>query len=236
MLRIEQLESRDNPSSPYPGFIPGWEGDVNLSSGDIDNNGTVDTIGMAGDGGSARLVVRSGGHLGLPDDPGSRPGDIIVNEIWFDLDWRNGGIPAGVRLDDGRWAVAATPAVGGGPLVRVKAFTGPAFDHTTVAYDPDFRGGLDLTAVGVSGSLPFGQIAVWPLAGGGPIAKLLDPNTGTMVAFAVMNPGGVATPGGDVVAPIGAGFGFDPSGTVEGVYYGGSNPGDPVEFAPWIEA
>jgi hypothetical protein len=79
-------------------------------------------------------------------------------------------VPAGQVLFD---VVAVGTGPGGGPVVRVNSLSTGAFTATFAAYDPNFRGGVNVAVGDVNGDgVP--DVVVTPGPGGGPHVKVLD--------------------------------------------------------------
>jgi hypothetical protein len=200
--QVEQLEDRENPSLAVPeafvGFMPGYDGPLAFTAGDVDGNGLVDTIGVAaeGGGGSVRVVVRSGGTPGLPpvigpDGVGYDPtfAQVIHDKVYFDEDFRGGGVVSSLRAPSGDYSLLViSPGQGGGPLV---AFVDLMREEVTVkvALDINYRGGLRFTqlppldGVGYPDSLILATPA--PGGGGGPVATIFDGNGEFLRSFYV---------------------------------------------------
>lgn len=102
MLKLEQLESRENPS----GIFPGFDGPVHSALGEFNGDLHVDKVYVAGETGSARVMVVSG----LDDS-------ILLNTIAFDPNFRGGG-----RLKVVGDTLFVVPGLGGGPVVEKFSF------------------------------------------------------------------------------------------------------------------
>lgn len=104
------------------------------------------------------------------------------------------GMTAGVRVTvedlnrDGVPDIVTSPAEGGGPRVRV--FDGVTFAGTAdfYAYDPDFRGGVSVTAGPLGGGLV--GIATGAGLGGGPHVRVFTPSGSELAGFYAGNPAG----------------------------------------------
>jgi uncharacterized delta-60 repeat protein len=118
--------------TPFPGFA----GFVRTATGDVDGDGTPDTILVTGPGTPARFAVISGADhttvLVPPTDP-------------FGGDFTGGGFAAAGDLDgDGRAEVVFAPDQGGGPRVVVYSLVDgrPVVRASFFGIDdPAFRGG-----------------------------------------------------------------------------------------------
>ena len=106
-----------------------------------------------------------------------------------------GDFAGGTRLTtadltgDGIPDIIAVPGAGGGPIVRVFDGNTGAPIRSWLAFDPDFRGGLQVAAADVTGD-GVADVIVTPDGGGGPIVRVFDGLTNAMVAnFFALDPG-----------------------------------------------
>ncbi|QDU19646.1 DUF4394 domain-containing protein [Urbifossiella limnaea] len=159
-----------NASGQYPGSpaatlqpFPGFSGTLRVAGGDVNGDGTADTVLVTGPGTALRLAVISGVDnstvLVAPFDP-------------FGGNFTGGGFVAARDLDgDGTDEFVVTPDEGGGP--RVSVFGRNADGTTTVRAnflgidDPNFRGGARAALGDVNGDgVP--DVVVSAGFGGGP--------------------------------------------------------------------
>lgn len=130
-MKLEILESRENPTN----LIPGWDGGEQIARGMFDGDNLADTAVVAEAGGSCRVMVF--------DENGVE----IFNMIVFDPNFRGGGriavVPASLSADYSvPDALLVVPGAGGGPVVaRFDFAAGTRFDFFA-PYDSSFRGGL----------------------------------------------------------------------------------------------
>ena len=82
---------------------------------------------------------------------------------------------------DGIPDIVATPGAGGGPIVRVFDGSTGAQIRSVMAFESDFRGGLQVAAADITGD-GRADLIVTPDAGGGPIIRAFDGVTGATVA------------------------------------------------------
>lgn len=208
-LVLTPLESRDTPSALFdysahaPGtqLIPGYDGPVYVSSGDVNGDGVIDTIASAGFGGGPRVRVLSGGapgadpvpvpagrDIGPQASPGERVvqppgvGDVLYDGFVYAPEFRGGvRVAAMVNPEPGEPDyMVVVPGPGGGSHVRVFTADG-SYDHSFLAFDdPNYRGGLFAVATTVDFRVPapphpFGEhLLVMPLDGGGPVVAAFD--------------------------------------------------------------
>jgi uncharacterized protein (TIGR03118 family) len=134
-----KLTARGSPLAVFSGFA----GPVRAATGDVDGDGTPDTVLVTGPGGPVQLAVVSGADdktlLLNPTDPFGDPsftGGAFVDVGDVDL--------------DGRAELVVSPDQGGGPRVVVLDVTGGALQVRANFFgidDPTFRGGAR-TAIG----------------------------------------------------------------------------------------
>lgn len=205
-LALTPLEARDVPAAFDPQFydqsfspIPGWTGEVRTTVADLDGNGSVDTAYVAGPGGSARVVVYSGGRPGEPlvtsgttgvlKVPGE--GDVVADFIVFEDGFRGGADVTSVNVPGGPDCLVFVPGEGGGPRVRVLSLDGST-DASFFAFDdPDYRGGLLVERTTFDPNVPAGphdpgvHLIVLPREGGGPRAAVYDRDGTELASFLV---------------------------------------------------
>jgi hypothetical protein len=194
-LTVTQLESRDTPAAFDPTYhvanfqpIPGWTGPVSTTSADVDGNGTLDDVYAAGQGGSADVVVYSGGTLGVNETvigPEGRPvqqpeglGSVLFSGIIFDPSFRGGGdvstIRQGAGLPD---EILVIPGAGGGPvaaIISLDTATGGSTVNTFLCYDDvNYRGGMKAVVTPETLNGP-DVIMFLPNQGGGPVVSVFD--------------------------------------------------------------
>ncbi len=197
-MKVEQLETRDTPAAFDPtayaaGFEPvtGYRGAVVVTHGDVNGDGSVDTIYAVADGGAPRVVARSGGTPGAGLVPSSTPGvlkvagegDELFSGFVFEKTFLGGVDVAVIRRPGQSDLLAFVPGVGGGDRVHVMALDGSGIDYSFSALnDPNFRGGLTAQSATVRREFPvqphqFGiHLLITPRvgSGGGPRAVAFD--------------------------------------------------------------
>ena len=190
-LRLDALESRDVPSTSTqffavaagaggPGVVyvydavthaevfsfspfgTGYTGGMTVAVGDLTGDGYDDIIVGAGAGGSPRVVVEDG-----------QSESMLATFFAFDSSFR-GGVNVASGFWDGAADVILGAGSGGGPQVRVIA--GYSVTSSTqfqlasfFAYDPSFRGGVNVGAGNFFGS---SSIIAGAGNGGGPQVEI----------------------------------------------------------------
>lgn len=242
-LYCVKLESRDNPATVFPpldpatradGFqpIPGWSGEVGYTIADTRGTGVLDSVYVAKEGGSVRVVVYSGGEIGKRHDQ-SNHGDILFDRVIFDPSFRGGGnitsVPQGDGLPD---LIVVAPGIGGGPVVKMFTIDG-SVDKATLPYSEEYRGGVNVFAPWIGGKR--GELVFTPGEGGAPLMKRYDPAADVYTGAIWIGPQDDRS---GLYQPIGQGTGFgpglfsDPAARVDGVTID-SGPGTPTVFYPW---
>ena len=162
------------PKGAGPTFID------TLSNDNPDPDGsevlTVVSVGQPANG-TASVAPGGTGVLYAP-----APGFTGTDTFTYTINDGNGGpatstvtvtvrpVPAGQPLFD---VVATGTGPGGGPVVRLNSQSTGAFTGTFAAYDPNFRGGVNVAVGDVNGDgVP--DIVVTPGPGGGPHVKIVD--------------------------------------------------------------
>ena len=140
-------------------FDPAFAGGVRVATADVTGDGVADIVAGAGSGGAPAVKVFSGAD-----------GAEVASFFAFDPSFRGGVNVAAADLDgDGVAEVVAGAGVGGGPVIAV--YHGGDFAEVMrfFAYEPSFRGGVNVAAGDVSGVGP--AIVTGVGAGGGPVVK-----------------------------------------------------------------
>ncbi len=144
---------------PYP---VSFKGGVDVAAGDIDGDGIDEIITGAGPGGGPHVRILS--STGIP-----RASFMAYPEAF-----RGGVRVAAADIDgDGKAEIITGAGPGGGPHVRVFKADGKAFSGF-LAYDPSFRGGVDV-AVNPAGVNSPARIVTSALSAGGPQVRVFDP-------------------------------------------------------------
>jgi hypothetical protein len=144
-------------------FGPSYLGEVRVAVGDINGDGYDDMIAGAGPGGGPHVKVFDG-----------RTGAELMSFFAFDSSFTGGiTVAAGDLNGDGYDDVIVGAGQGGGPHVR--AFDGKtgAELYSFFAYDPSFRGGINVAAGDVNGD-GIADILTGAGIGGGPHVQIFD--------------------------------------------------------------
>jgi len=163
-IRLEELESRSLMAAAWnPAFNGGYlpfpdapQIAVRHTYADVDANGSLESVFVAGEGGGCRVKILDGGtgqFVPVPDPdvpgqttmvPAGRDRVLFDGFAFADRDARIGLDVAGVA--DG--SIYFTWLTGGGPIIsrgRFDVATGSFDTSEFLAADPNYRGGLLLT-------------------------------------------------------------------------------------------
>jgi len=143
---------------PYPAA---FKGGVDVAAGDIDGDGIDEIITGAGAGG--------GPHVRILSANGTPRGQFFPYPTGF----RGGVRVAAADIDnDGKAEIITAAGPGGGPHIRVFKADGTPL-ASFMAYDPGFRGGVDVAVKAASLNSP-ARIVTSPLTLGGPHVRAFD--------------------------------------------------------------
>src|SRR5262249_35670134 len=118
-------------------FAPGFLGGVRVATADVNRDGYTDIITTPGPGGGPVVNVVSG-----------RDGSLLASFFAFNPNFRTGQtVSAGALDGDGHAEIVVGAGIGGGPAVAVFRGTDQALVRSFFAFDPNFRGGVNV-AVG----------------------------------------------------------------------------------------
>lgn len=156
----------DDDGSVRARFAPyteAYELGVNIAVGDIENDGSVEIVTGTENGGGAQIrIFNADGNL-------IHPGFFA-----YDLAFRGGvNVAIGDLNGDAVNEIIAGAGVGGGPHVRVFNKDGRVINPGFFAYDPAFRGGVNVAAGDVDGD-GVDEIVTGPGTGGGPHVRVYD--------------------------------------------------------------
>jgi peptidoglycan/xylan/chitin deacetylase (PgdA/CDA1 family) len=202
-----------------PGFLaydPGFAGGVDVAVADLDGDGTAEIITAAGPGGGPHVKAFSF----VP-----RTGAVAARTGFMAYSPRFAGgvqVTAGDLDGDGRAEIITGAGPNGGPHVRIFRGDGTPLGEGFMAYDPAFRGGVDVAAADLDGD---GRVEIITSAGpgGGPHVRTFAFSVpggavprASFFAYDAGFAGGVRTAAGNVVGDgraeivTGAGFGGGP--------------------------
>jgi len=130
---------------------------INISVGDLDNNGTMEIVTGTERGGGPHIRVFN--HRGKLINPGF---------FAYAKNFRGGvNVSIGDLEGDGYLEIIAGAGYGGGPHVRVFAADGRLINPGFFAYDERFRGGVNVAVADIDGD-GVDEIVTGPGKGGGP--------------------------------------------------------------------
>ncbi len=154
-------------------FDPSFTGGVTLATADVNGDGFADIIVGAGPGGGPRVSVFDG-----------RTGTLFRTFFAFESGFRGGvSVAAGDVNGDGFTDIVVGAGPGGGPAVAVFDGANPANVRRFFAYDPGFRGGVNVAVGNVTGTAA-AEIVVGAGVGGGPHVQVFaGANFATLSSF-----------------------------------------------------
>ncbi|WP_162657296.1 S8 family serine peptidase [Tuwongella immobilis] len=156
-------------------FDPSFQGGASIAAGDIDGDGRNDIIVAAGAGGAPHVRVFSGAGL-----------QPIANFFAYDPSFRGGSsVAAGDINGDGRADIIVGAGMGGGPHVYVFDGLTQAPIASFFAYDPAFRGGVNVSAGDFNGD-GLVEVITAPAFAGGPHIKIFDITAGNALIGSFM--------------------------------------------------
>ncbi len=235
----------------FAAFDPSFTGGISVATGDVNGDGVTDVIVGAGAGGGPRVMIIDGTRFGLLKGVNqiADPSAFLQNFFVYDFNFTGGvTVASGDVNGDGKADVIVGTGPGGGPNVKIisgakindispDGLPAPsALIASFFAYDPSFRGGVNvgsgdvngdgysdvLTAAGTGGGAHVKSYSGLRLIQGGPNA------TGVLLAsFYAFDPsfrGGVNVAAGD----------FDGDGFAEYIVGAGQGGGSHVKvFSPF---
>lgn len=224
--RIQWRMSDGSVAGTVSPFGPGYTGQVNIGTGDMNSDGVLDVVASAGAGGGPRVVVIDG-----------RSKEVTTSFFAYEASFA-GGVSLAVAdvTGDGRPDIVTGAGQGGGPLVNVFGATGQ-YAYGFFAYDPSFRNGVQVAAGDLDGNKA-AEIITGTNPGGGPAVNIFNGTSGVQVDGFLAGPadsrGGVsvrvttdATGKASVLSTVGP----DPKPVLTGPAMPGSSP---AVFNPFI--
>jgi hypothetical protein len=137
-----------------------FRGGVSVAAADVDGDGQAEIITGAGPGG--------GPHIRVFD----RFGRLLYQFFAYDKKFRGGVSVAAADVDsDGQAEIITGAGPSGGPHIRIFDRFGRV-EQQFFAFEPTFRGGLNLTSCNLFGSQP--QIIIAPLTQMEPVIKIFN--------------------------------------------------------------
>ena len=168
-----------------------FAGSVRTAAADFNGDLVPDTVAAAGPGGGPRVVVIDG-----------QTGSVLFSFFAYDPSFTGGvNVAVGDVTGDGVPDIVTGTGAGGGPHVKVFDGVTGAEVRSFFAYDPSFRGGVNVAVGDVNGD-GFSEIITGAGQGGGPQVNVFDGATGGLIqsffAYDSSVRGGVAVAAGDV--------------------------------------
>ena len=136
---------------------------MNISVGDLESDGTVEIVTGTEDGGGPQIRIFNANGVLI------HPGFFA-----YDTAFRGGvNVAIGDLNNDGWYEIIAGAGVGGGPHVRVFNKDGKVINPGFFAYDPSFRGGVNVAVGDLDGDHD-DEIITGPGDGGGPQIRVFS--------------------------------------------------------------
>ncbi|HEX3100091.1 MAG TPA: FG-GAP-like repeat-containing protein [Patescibacteria group bacterium] len=169
---VKAFEKDGKQIASFYAYDQSFTGGVDVTAADVDNDGKAEIITAPGPGGG-------------PDIKIFKLNGTLVKEFFaYDTNFRGGVNISAADMDgDGKAEIVTGPGAGGGPHVKVFKADG-TLKKELMAYDPNFHGGVDVAAIGVTTkttttkSTPSSSngFVTAPGKGGGPHIKVFDAN------------------------------------------------------------
>ncbi|MEK7620697.1 MAG: putative glycoside hydrolase [Patescibacteria group bacterium] len=156
----------DDDGSLHAQFAPytaTYDRGINISVGDIEDDGSVEIVTGTENGGGPHIRVFNGDG-------------VLINPGFFAYaDSFRGGVNVSIGdlNGDNIKEIIAGAGWGGGPHVRVFKKDGTLINPGFFAYDPAFRGGVNISVGDVDGD-GIDDIVTGPGLGGSPLARIYD--------------------------------------------------------------
>ena len=158
-------------------FGDGFTGGVNVGVADINGDGVDEIVVGAGPGGGPNVKVFDGN------------GTLLSSFFAYDPGFHGGVKVAGADVTaDGDDEIVVGPGPGGGPNVKALSADGKTQWLSFFAYDPGFRGGVNVAGADVDGD-GRSEIVTGPGPGGGPHVRVFGAGVPLGGGFFAFDPG-----------------------------------------------
>ncbi len=208
IVRVNSLTTGDFTST-FAAYDPNFRGGVNVGIGDVNGDGVPDVVVTPGFGGGPHVKVIDGTMLGLVGPDGAiAPAAVLASFFAYDPAFR-GGVTVTVSDVDGDGKADVVTGTGPGGGAHVKVFSGATLSQgrptelaSFFAFDPSFRGGVNVAAGDVDGD-GRADIVTAAASGGGSHVKVFNglggqPLLRSFFAYGATFGGGVSVAAGDV--------------------------------------
>jgi hypothetical protein len=154
----------------FQAYDESFRGGVYVAAGDINGDGRADVVTGAGDGGGPAITIFDG-----------KTGSLMYTMLAYEDSFRGGvTVAVGDVTGDGRDDIIAGSGPGGGPSVAVFDGANREKVGSFYAYDPNFRGGVNVAAADLDGD-GVAEIITGSGLGGGPLVGLYRGAKGSQV-------------------------------------------------------
>ncbi len=166
---IKTYASNNTYLGEFFAYDQGFKGGVDIALGDTNGDGVDEIITGPGPGGGPWVRVFN------------TQAQLLSEFAAYDPGFTGGiHVAAGDVNGDGKAEIITGPQAGGGPWVRVFDASNAQLISQFAAYDPGFKGGIDVAAGNTTGSIN-DEIITGPGAGGGPWIRVFSASTGQSV-------------------------------------------------------
>lgn len=119
-------------------FHPGFQGDADIATGDVNGDGFDEIIAAQSSDGEARVKVYKADGL------------VLASFLAFDAEFKGGAFVSTADIDgDGKSEIIAGAGRGGGPHVRIFNQYGYSLNLDIYPFSADFTGGVDVAGADV---------------------------------------------------------------------------------------
>lgn len=167
---VKVFDNNGSQLAAFYAYDPGFRGGIDVAAADIDNDGRAEIITAPGPGGGPHIKIFK------------LDGTVVREFFAYDPSFRGGVfISAADTQNNGKADIITGAGPGGGP--HVKVFSADGLEKFSFfAYDPGFRGGVDVAAIpheratgssrSSGSSSATGGFVTAPFSAGGPHVKV----------------------------------------------------------------